>query len=83
MDLTAREALARPVTLATLKADPVFADGTIEARMAEEGRRLREAEAKEKEQRAKDAAINPTLRRRPGHKSLASVETFRMPGRFE
>lgn len=57
---------------------------SLEARMAAEGRKLREDELKqEKVQRSKDSQSNPALRRRPGHKSLASVESFRMPGRFE
>lgn len=59
-------------------------DDSLEARMADEGRKLREAGMKQdKDHRAKESQNNPALRRRPGHKSLASVESFKMPGRFE
>ncbi|KIW09222.1 uncharacterized protein PV09_00149 [Verruconis gallopava] len=58
-------------------------EDSLEARMAAEGRKIREAERKEeRERRARDQP-QPTLRRRPGHKSLASAEGFKMPGHFE
>jgi maintenance of morphology protein 1 len=59
-------------------------DDSLEARMAAEGRKLKEAETKQDtEQRIKEQQANPTLRRRPGHNSLAGVEGFKMPGHFE
>ena len=59
-------------------------DDSLEARMQATGRALREAEAKEeKAQRLKDQQSQPLLRRRPGHKSLASTDALKMPGHFE
>jgi maintenance of morphology protein 1 len=59
-------------------------DRSLEARMAAEGRKLREAETKQdREKLAKDQQTIPALRRRPGHRSMESTEDFRMPGHFE
>jgi maintenance of morphology protein 1 len=59
-------------------------DDSLEARMAATGKALRDAETKEERaERLKEQQSQPLLRRRPGHKSLASTEGFKMPGHFE
>jgi maintenance of morphology protein 1 len=59
-------------------------DDSLEARMEETGRALRDAETKEERAlRLKEQQGQPALRRRPGHKSLASTDNLKMPGHFE
>ena len=59
-------------------------EDTLEARMAATGRALREAETKEERAlRLKEQQSQPMLRRRPGHKSLASTDALKMPGQFD
>lgn len=56
-------------------------DDSLEARMAATGRAIREAEAKERGQKLKDDL--PTIRKRPGYRSVASTDALKMPGHFD